>query len=312
MRGEPALFCKGSPNATAPAHTQRKLKNCQRISNSLETITGYQRLYTHANFFADLTNHFKLSLQGTMMKKLTMTLVAMLAITLVQQDAFAQRDGDRPERGPRDGERREGDRERDGDRGPREGGPREGGDREGGRGGFGRGGFGGRGFGPPPNPLMEALDTDKDGELSADEIAGAVAALKKMDKNNDGKLAGDEVRPPRPDFGGRGGFGRPGEGGPEGGRGPGDMIARLMENDKNEDGKLSKDELPEFIAARLMERADKNKDDFLDKAELEEMAASRGPWGPRGDGPPREGDRPREGERPRDGEREGDRPRRPE
>ncbi len=35
---------------------------------------------------------------------------------------------------------------------------------------------------------MEALDTNHDGELSAEEIANAPASLKKLDKNGDGKL----------------------------------------------------------------------------------------------------------------------------
>jgi len=41
-----------------------------------------------------------------------------------------------------------------------------------------------------------ALDADRDGELSAEEIEGAAAALKKLDKNDDGKLDRDELRPP--------------------------------------------------------------------------------------------------------------------
>jgi hypothetical protein len=49
--------------------------------------------------------------------------------------------------------------------------------------------------GPPHSPLMAALDTDKDGTLSADEIANASESLKKLDKNGDGKLTPDEYRP---------------------------------------------------------------------------------------------------------------------
>ncbi len=47
----------------------------------------------------------------------------------------------------------------------------------------------------PPNPLMQALDADGDGELSAKEIENATVALKSLDKNKDGKLAGEEIRP---------------------------------------------------------------------------------------------------------------------
>ena len=46
--------------------------------------------------------------------------------------------------------------------------------------------------------LMRAIDANHDGELSADEIAGASAALKKLDKNNDGKIGKAELQPPRP------------------------------------------------------------------------------------------------------------------
>ncbi len=80
--------------------------------------------------------------------------------------------------------------------------------------------------GPPPGgepprpfrmPLMSALDADKDGTLSAEEIAQASEALKKLDKNSDGQLTREElfetVRGPRP-----GGPPRmaPGQPGPQG------------------------------------------------------------------------------------------------
>jgi hypothetical protein len=69
--------------------------------------------------------------------------------------------------------------------------------------------FEGPGGGPPPHPLMIALDRDRDGTLSRDEIAGAAKALKALDADGDGTLSRDELRPP----GGRGGRGpRPGFG----------------------------------------------------------------------------------------------------
>ena len=73
----------------------------------------------------------------------------------------------------------------------------------------GPGGPGGR----PVPPMMAALDTNKDGEIDATELANATASLKTLDKNSDGKLSGDEIRPARGERGSGGGQG--------GGRGPG-------------------------------------------------------------------------------------------
>ena len=76
----------------------------------------------------------------------------------------------------------------------------------------GRGGQGGPGGFLRMFPVMAALDSDGNGEISSEEIKGAVAALKKLDKNKDGKLTEDELRP---NFGGRGGASgqRPSRGG---------------------------------------------------------------------------------------------------
>ena len=52
----------------------------------------------------------------------------------------------------------------------------------------GQGGQGGPPPPPPPPPLLQALDADGDGIISAAEIANAPAALKTLDKNGDGKL----------------------------------------------------------------------------------------------------------------------------
>ena len=64
-------------------------------------------------------------------------------------------------------------------------------------GGSGRpGGRGGDdGLRPPGPPIIAALDTDRDGELSAAEIRNAAAALKTLDHNHDGMLDNSELDP---------------------------------------------------------------------------------------------------------------------
>ena len=69
---------------------------------------------------------------------------------------------------------------------------------------------------PMPNPLVAALDTNGDREISAEELQAATASLLTLDKNADGKLTDDEMRPPRPDGGGRE-DGGPRDGGPRDG-----------------------------------------------------------------------------------------------
>ncbi len=159
---------------------------------------------------------------------------------------------------------------------------------EGGRGFGGRGGEGGRGGGfgnfARMLPIMKALDTNEDGELSADEINNAVTALKKLDKNSDGKLDQEELRPEMPEgFGGRGPGGEGGRGpGGEGGRGPGGagggqgggMAERMFAYDANKDGKLEKSELPERIQG-MFDRLDADKDGVLTKEEVSNFRPTR-------------------------------------
>ncbi|MCA9148888.1 MAG: CotH kinase family protein [Planctomycetales bacterium] len=101
----------------------------------------------------------------------------------------------------------------------------------------------------PPDRLMEALDTDGNGELSEDELNKAPELLRKLDANTDGKLSFDETLPAgmRDRFG-PGGFG-PG-GGPGGGRGfgPGGGERKLVAQfDIDKDGRLN---AAERLAAR--------------------------------------------------------------
>lgn len=101
-------------------------------------------------------------------------------------------------------------------------------------------------------PITKALDKDANGELSAEEIAGASAALLTLDKNGDGKLTEDEIRPVRQPRG----------------ESPQQIAHQMVENlDKNGDHKISADELPERMKP-MMERLDANKDGFITEEEI--------------------------------------------
>lgn len=192
------------------------------------------------------------------MSRLIKTTTALLAVALMSVAIVSAGPGDGPPDRPQ------------GDQPPRERGPR------------GPEGEARRGFRPPPNPFMDALDLDKDGELSAEEIENAVVALKSMDENEDGKLSDDEVHPKRPPFGPRDGRGPRGARGPEGDRGPGGppgegrrggprdpkaIVDHMMSFDENGDEKISQDEAPERMA-RLFDVADTDEDGLLSKDEL--------------------------------------------
>lgn len=56
------------------------------------------------------------------------------------------------------------------------------------------GGAGQRGSGRPADPAASVIDTDKDGTLSAEELAKASANLKSLDKDGDGAISTDEIR----------------------------------------------------------------------------------------------------------------------
>ena len=49
-----------------------------------------------------------------------------------------------------------------------------------------------------PPPVVESLDVDQDGKLSADELENATESLLLLDANGDGELTADEISPPPP------------------------------------------------------------------------------------------------------------------
>ena len=122
------------------------------------------------------------------------------------------------------------------------------------------------------DPLLNALDTNHDGVLSAAEISAASTSLLALDRKGDGELTPDEFRMAQP--------------------GPQDQVNHMIEeNDTNKDGKLSRAEAPEFLAGQF-DAIDTNHDGFLDKEELTAFFAKQGPpQGRRGPGGPEESGR---------------------
>jgi Ca2+-binding EF-hand superfamily protein len=153
------------------------------------------------------------------------------------------------------------------------------------------------------SPILNAVDVNQDGVLSAAEIANAPAQLRKLDKNGDGKLTRDEAGL-QMQMGRGGGRGR-GEGGRGEGDGGGDeppapaptaeeLTATLMMFDANHNGQLEKSEVPERMQG-MFERGDTNHDGVLTRDEIAKLAEAnrqqagggegRGPGGRGGRGP---------------------------
>jgi hypothetical protein len=130
---------------------------------------------------------------------------------------------------------------------------------------------------PPPPPFFAALDADRNGALSDDEIDGAPEVLRKLDKDGDGKITLEEFRmpPPRP----------PGDQekpkNPRPPKGPVPPVIAALDADR--DGTISAEEMQD--ASESLNKLDKNDDGEISPEELH-------PHGP----PPREGERRRGGQ----------------
>ena len=109
------------------------------------------------------------------------------------------------------------------------------------------------------DPLIDVLDADHDGVVSAVEITQSSTLLLTLDKNHDGTISPDEMAMRQ--------------------QSPAERTAHILsEFDANKDGKLSRDEVPDGLRARFAE-ADKNGDGFLDANELQQMFANMPPGG---------------------------------
>jgi Ca2+-binding EF-hand superfamily protein len=112
------------------------------------------------------------------------------------------------------------------------------------------------------DPILNALDTDHDGILSAAEIKAGDESLLALDRNGDGEITPDEMRPRQ--------------------QTPADRANHLLgEWDTNKDGKISKAEAPDRMQAQF-EALDRNGDGFLDRDELTAYFAAQPQSGPRG------------------------------
>lgn len=138
------------------------------------------------------------------------------------------------------------------------------------------------------NPLVLALDTNKDGVIDASEIANAPAALKTLDKNGDGQLTRDEYRAARPE-----GAEKP-AGKKEGKGGKGDKGAKkerqplLAALDANGDGVIDAKEIANAPAA--LKTLDKNGDGKLTRDEYHRAnAEGAGPEGTKDSEPKKHG-----------------------
>lgn len=104
--------------------------------------------------------------------------------------------------------------------------------------------------------LMELFDVNKDGALQEEEIKRVIVKLKALDKDKDGTVSAEELAAPVAAKKGRPTIE--------------ERLANYARLDKNKDGKVSKEEAPGKMKANF-EKLDTNDDGFFDKAEQEAL-----------------------------------------
>jgi hypothetical protein len=100
------------------------------------------------------------------------------------------------------------------------------------------------------HPALAALDADRDGAISADEIGNSPAALRTLDSDGDGSLIAPELLPAP---------------------GANEAAMYLSRHDTNRDGRISHQErssVSDKEIRELLERADRNQDGNVDGKEL--------------------------------------------
>ena len=108
--------------------------------------------------------------------------------------------------------------------------------------------------------VMSALDVNRDGVISSQEIAGAPGALLKLDKNKDNEISSEELHPVRRTSSAANG----GTEAQRAKRQPAPLLAAL---DVDGDGKLSGQEMAR--ASSALRKLDKNNDGQLSRDEYQ-------------------------------------------